>query len=105
MPDPFTVLGVDETANDDDIRRAYLALVRAFPPDRAPERFQAYRAAYESLMDERKRLEVRLLRTNEAALARLTMSPLRGAVPLSARASKRSVASLLNEGILSVVGP
>ena len=61
MRDPFTVLGVDEDADDAEIRRRYLALVRDFPPDRAPDRFREYRAAYEALSDERKRLEMTLL--------------------------------------------
>jgi DnaJ-class molecular chaperone len=100
MPDPFTELGVTEDAGDEEIRRAYLALVRDFPPDRAPERFQAYRAAYEALIDERKRLAVTLLQTNEAALSRLTTAAMRDAVPMRARASKRTVAALINEGIL-----
>jgi len=103
MADPFTILGVDEDAGDEDVRRAYLALVREYPPDRAPDRFQAFRAAYEQLIDERKRLEVKLLRTSEAALSRLMMAPLRDAVPMRARASKRTVAALLNEGIMQVV--
>ena len=61
-----------EDAGDAEIRRRYLALVRDFPPDRAPDRFREYRAAYEALSDERKRLEMKLLHTNEAALSRLT---------------------------------
>jgi len=103
MADPFSVLGVDEEAGDEEIRRAYLGLVRAFPPDRAPERFQAYRAAYDALIDERKRLELKLLKTNEAALSRLMMAPLRDMTPMRARASKSRVAALLNEGIMAVV--
>jgi hypothetical protein len=102
MSDPFTVLGVDETADDGEIRRRYLALVRDFPPDRAPERFREYRAAYEALSDERKRLETQLLRTNEAALSRLCMAALRTgtSAPMAARATKRTVAALLSEGIM-----
>ncbi len=100
MRDPFTVLGVDEAADDTEIRRRYLALVRRFPPDREPERFQDYRAAYEALSDERKRLETRLLRTNEAALARLSLAALHAASPLAARGTKRTVAALLAEGIM-----
>jgi curved DNA-binding protein CbpA len=103
MADPFSVLGVGEEAGDEEIRRAYLGLVRAFPPDRAPERFQAYRAAYDALIDERKRLELKLLKTNEAALSRLMMAPLRDMTPMRARASKGRVAALLNEGIMAVV--
>jgi len=103
MRDPFTVLGVDERADDAEIRRRYLALVRQFPPDREPERFQDYRAAYEALSDERKRLEMTLLRTNEAALSRLGLAALNAASPLAARATKRTVAALLAGGILQAV--
>ena len=39
--DPFAVLGVDENAGDEAIKQRYLALVRAYPPDREPDRFQA----------------------------------------------------------------
>ena len=100
MRDPFTVLGVAEDAGDAEIRRRYLALVRDFPPDRAPDRFQEYRAAYEALGDERKRLETKLLHTNAAALSRLSMAALRGASSGSARATKRTVTSLLTDGIM-----
>jgi len=102
MRDPFTILGVDEAADDAEIRRRYLALVREFPPDREPERFQEYRAAYEALSDERKRLEMTLLRTNEAALSRLSMAALQTASPLAARGTKRTVAALLADGIMRV---
>ena len=103
MRDPFTVLGVDEEAGDAEIRARYLALVRAFPPDRAPDRFQEIRAAYEALTDERKRLEAKLLRTNGSALARLTTAALGGgARPISARATKRTIAALLADGITRI---
>ena len=99
MRDPFTVLGVAEDAGDEEIRRRYLALVREFPPDRAPDRFREYRAAYEALSDERKRLETKLLHTNAAALSRLGMAALQTAAPGSGRATRRTVAALLAEGI------
>lgn len=111
MRDPFTVLGVADDADDDEIRQRYLALVREFPPDRAPERFQELRGAYDALSDERKRLETKLLHTNEAALTRLSMGALRAASADSApsdghasqtpapRATKRTVVALLAEGI------
>jgi curved DNA-binding protein CbpA len=99
MNDPFTVLGVGEDAGDDQIKQRYLALVRAFPPDREPERFQAYRAAYEALRDQRKRLEAKLLRTNDAALSRLKLHFLAPSRSVSGRASKATVTALLIEGI------
>ena len=73
MRDPFTVLGVAEDAGD---------------------------AAYDALSDERKRLETKLLHTNEAALSRLNSAALRVASSASGRPSKQTVGALLNEGIM-----
>lgn len=49
--DPYRILGVSPTASLEEIRRAYAALVRRFPPLHAPERFQEVRRAYEILSD------------------------------------------------------
>lgn len=49
MSDSHAVLGVAPNADEQTIRKRYLALVREFPPDRAPERFKEIRAAYERL--------------------------------------------------------
>jgi curved DNA-binding protein CbpA len=102
MRDPFTVLCVGEDAGDVEVRHRYLALVRDFPPDRAPDRFREYRAAYEALSDERKRLEMKLLRTNAAALSRLSMAALRSASPGLSRATQQTVAAVLIEGIMRI---
>jgi curved DNA-binding protein CbpA len=99
MNDPFTVLGVGEDAGDEQIKQRYLALVRAFPPDREPERFQAYRAAYEALRDQRKRLEVKLLRTNDTALAQLKLRFQAPSGPVRGSATRATVTALLLEGI------
>jgi preprotein translocase subunit Sec63 len=99
MSDPFSTLGVGEDADDDQIKQRYLSLVRLFPPDREPERFQAYRAAYESLSDERKRLEAKLLSTRDTALAHIKSHLLAPSKPLCARASKSTITALLIDGI------
>jgi curved DNA-binding protein CbpA len=99
MTDPFATLGVEADASDEDIKHRYLALVRAFPPDREPEHFQRYRAAYEALCDHRKRLEAQLLSTNQAALSRLKLRSLAAAKPGTSRASRSTVNALLAEGI------
>ena len=99
MNDPFSVLGVGEDAGDDQIKQRYLVLVRAFPPDREPERFQAYRAAYEAVRDRRKRLEAKLLRTDDAALSRLKLAVVGPSSPICGRATKATVTALLLEGI------
>jgi DnaJ-class molecular chaperone len=44
--DPYAVLGIRGDASPEEVRSAYLSLVRQFPPDRAPERFREIHAAY-----------------------------------------------------------
>lgn len=56
MGDPYLTLGVDTDADDDAIHQAYLAAVRACPPEIDPQRFEAVRAAYESIRSRRDRL-------------------------------------------------
>ena len=41
------LLGVERSANRDQVRRAYLRLVKTASPERDPERFQRLRAAYD----------------------------------------------------------
>lgn len=60
MTDPYETLGLPRHADEAEIRRRYLELVREFPPDRAPERFAAVRAAYDQVRDPEQRLEAQL---------------------------------------------
>ena len=57
---PFAVLSLDEDASDAAVRAAYLAAVRAHPPDRDPAGFQRIREAYDAIRDEDRRLDLRL---------------------------------------------
>ena len=57
---PFAALGLDETADDEAVRAAYLAAVRKSPPDRDPEGFRRIREAYEVLQDHERRLALPL---------------------------------------------
>lgn len=56
MTDPYRVLGLSESAGDAEIRAAYLAAVRACPPEHDRQRFEQVRAAYETIADEPRRL-------------------------------------------------
>jgi curved DNA-binding protein CbpA len=60
VTDPYTVLGLTTDATDEAIRARYLELVRRYPPEHAPERFAAVRAAYEKVRDAETRLRQHL---------------------------------------------
>lgn len=62
MSDPYEILGLATDADEAEIRRRYLELVRQSPPDRAPERFAAIRAAYEDVREPARLLESQIFR-------------------------------------------
>ena len=55
--DPYQILGISRKADDGAVRKAYLELVRRFPPDVDPEAFKRISRAYEALKDEQARLK------------------------------------------------
>jgi curved DNA-binding protein CbpA len=61
MYDPYEQMGLSPEADDAQIRRRYLELVREYPPDRSPERFAEIHAAYDALRDPTRRLTAKLL--------------------------------------------
>jgi hypothetical protein len=74
MTDPYRLLGVtarlyeksaeDDADYDEIIRQAYLAAIRACPPERDRQRFEQVRAAYESIATARARLNHELFDTS-----------------------------------------
>src|SRR5271156_346335 len=60
MNDPYEVLELKPDADETEIRQRYLELVRANPPDQAPERFAEIHAAYASLRDPAERLHTQI---------------------------------------------
>jgi curved DNA-binding protein CbpA len=99
IADPFAVLGVPAEAGDEAIKRRYLALVRAFPPDREPERFQAYRRAYEAIRDARLRTQLRLLHATDGALTRLKLHYLQAPAPAAGGVRDAAVTALITDGL------
>jgi DnaJ-class molecular chaperone with C-terminal Zn finger domain len=57
---PFDILCVAEGATDEAIRKAYLAKLREFPPERAPARFEDLQRAFEAVKTHRDRLKYRV---------------------------------------------
>jgi hypothetical protein len=55
LQEACSVLGVAADVGDADIRSAYLAKVREFPPDKNPEAFERIRDAHDLLKDPRTR--------------------------------------------------
>lgn len=64
MSDPYSVLGVDRNASDDEIKKAYRKMSRKYHPDaninnphkeEAEARFKEVQQAYRQIMDERER--------------------------------------------------
>lgn len=62
MKNPYTVLGVPETASEEEIKKAYRALSRKYHPDaninnpnkaQAEEKFKEIQQAYQQIMRER----------------------------------------------------
>ena len=64
--DPYAVLGLDRSAKADDVRRAYLRLVRIHTPESNPEQFKRVRAAYETLRSPLRRAELVVLAFDES---------------------------------------
>jgi curved DNA-binding protein CbpA len=65
------MLGVAADAPAEEIRAAYLAKVKQFPPDRNPEEFEKIRDAYERIRDPRSRAKALLAAEDPLPLVRL----------------------------------
>lgn len=71
MPNPLQILGLSNTASEQEIRVRYLELVRKFPPDSHPDKFAEIRAAYDNLSDPRRRLQQQLFELSEDSLSEI----------------------------------
>ena len=62
MPTPYQTLGVQETANDQEIKKAYKKLAMQHHPDRGGDakKFQEISEAYESVKSEDKRQQLKM---------------------------------------------
>ena len=80
MSDPYLALGVTSDADDAVIHAAYLAAIKACPPERDLQRFQTVRTAYELIRTRKDRLTHELFDTSPPTVTEL----LERAAPLAA---------------------
>ena len=52
---PYAILGISEDAEDQAVRKAYLTLVKRYPPERDEKRFQLINKAFEKIKTEQNR--------------------------------------------------
>jgi len=71
MQTPFEILEVDEDANDESIKKAYLKKVKEYPPEHNVEAFQRFRRAFEQIQSEKQRLDYRLFHYEKPELTGL----------------------------------
>jgi len=57
MKDYYEILGLESSASKVEIKKAYFKLVRKYPPDRYEAEFMKIREAYETLSNEKTRIE------------------------------------------------
>lgn len=55
MKDYYEILGLEQSASKEEIKKAYFRLVRKYPPDRYETEFMDIREAYETLSNEKTR--------------------------------------------------
>jgi len=55
--DPYLVLGISPAAGKLQIKRAYFALIKQYPPEKDAEKFKIIRGAYEKLKNAARRAE------------------------------------------------
>jgi tetratricopeptide (TPR) repeat protein len=63
----YSVLGLRKGASEEDIKQAYVELVKKFDPEKHTDKFMVIQAAYESLRDPRKRAKEHFLVLNNIA--------------------------------------
>jgi preprotein translocase subunit Sec63 len=61
----YEILGSHPGASLDDFRKAYLSLVRQYPPDREPEKFREVHAAYQLVIDPMEQAKSLLIKSRD----------------------------------------
>ena len=71
MKTPYEILGVEPDADDEQIKSAYIALVKRFPPERDPSEFQKIYKGYKLIKTAEDRLRYTLFHCSRPTVAEL----------------------------------
>lgn len=97
METPYEILGVDEDAGDEAIKKAYLRKVREFPPEQQSTAFQRIRAAYELIATDKQRRRYRLFHRGRPEVSELLRQALKPGRP--ERPDPATLIAALAEGV------
>jgi curved DNA-binding protein CbpA len=97
MKTPYDILKIGEDADDAAVKKAYLAAVREFPPERFPEQFQKIREAYEKIGTAKARLQYELFDTSLPDPVEIAELLLRGRMIKGSRLDEKQFRKLLAE--------
>jgi|JFJP01.1.fsa_nt_gi DnaJ-class molecular chaperone len=71
--DPYRVLGLSRSVTQAEIKQAYFALIRKYPPETEGDTFKLIRAAYEKIKDAERRKETDIFLPQPPPTIDLTM--------------------------------
>ncbi len=83
MKTPYEILNVNEQATDAEIKQAYLQKVKQYPPDHHHNLFQQIHTAYQTIKDQKSRLNYTLFQYPEADFDALLDHALAGSETLA----------------------
>lgn len=81
----YLVLDLSLDATDQEIRKKYLQLVKAYSPERSPEAFKEITNAYESIKDKRSRAKTELFSALENMESSETLKALAASIKMKRR--------------------
>jgi DnaJ-class molecular chaperone len=73
MKTPFEILEISENSDDKSIKKAYLQMVKRYPPELFPADFQRIRASYECIKTQKDRIRFALFDTTMPVVEELIL--------------------------------
>jgi DnaJ-class molecular chaperone len=97
MNTPFEILEISENTNNQQIKKAYLKMVKKFPPEQYPEEFKKIRKAFEKIKSKKDRLCFELFDQTEPTPLEITTLVLENSI--SKRPSENQFCQQLSKSL------